>query len=268
MNTSSSACCAFHVSSAPILLRLPLPGASSIHVCRFFTENRMMLESLDLVKPELPAKPKRLWTKKIWKRNEDRGLRTRVFRRSADQTDSRPIERPAKSLRSINTTARWKAYKEKLAAAAAFAPGAIGSIENNKPRFAGQFVGENGLPSCPKCASDSEACAVQQGCVTRPSYRCTNAACAHEWRINLCSRCGQPRRGHVCPAGSPAVPIVPPALQVRQRICDIEASQPPADWVWPKEGAAFEVLASATDNEPPFWRPAKVTAVLEDGCVR
>ena len=148
-----------------------------------------MLESLDLVKPELPAKPKRLWTKKIWKRNEDRGLRTRVFRRSADQTDSRPIERPAKSLRSINTTARWKAYKEKLAAAAAFAPGAIGSIENNKPRFAGQFVGENGLPSCPKCASDSEACAVQQGCVTRPSYRCTNAACAHEWRINLCGRC-------------------------------------------------------------------------------
>ena len=61
----------------------------------------MMLESLDLVKPELPAKPKRLWTKKIWKRNEDRGLRTRVFRRSADQW--RPVERPAKSLRSINT---------------------------------------------------------------------------------------------------------------------------------------------------------------------
>ena len=49
-----------------------------------------MLESLDLVKPDLPAKPKRLWTKKIWKRNESRGLRTRVFCHAADQTDWRP----------------------------------------------------------------------------------------------------------------------------------------------------------------------------------
>ena len=71
---------------------------TSPHVCRLFTENRLMLESLDLVKPDLPAKPKRLYSKKIWKRNESRGLRTRVFCRAADQTDWRPVERPAKSI--------------------------------------------------------------------------------------------------------------------------------------------------------------------------
>ena len=268
VTTSSSVCGAFHVSSAPIVLHMPGTSPFIAHVCRLFTENRLMLESLDLFKPDLPAKPKRLWTKKIWKRNESRGLRTRVFCRAADQTDWRPVERPAKSKRSINAAARWHEYKQNLAASAPSAPGAFASVANNKPRFVGQFIGENGLPACPKCAGDSEACSmVQQGCVTRPSYRCKNVACVHEWRVNLCGRCGQPKRGHVCAAGHHAVPIVPSALQVRQRICDIDASAPPADWVWPDEGAAIEVLASATDNEAPFWRPAKVTVVLEDGWV-
>ena len=101
----------------------------------------------------------------------------------------------------------------------------------------------------------------------RPSYQCKDAECLHVWKVNLCGRCRQPKRGHVCTAGHHSVPVVPAALQVRQRICDIEGSQPPEDWSWPVEGAAIEVLASAADNETPFWRQATVTAVLEDGWI-
>lgn len=217
------------------------------------TENLLVLESLNLVKPDRPAKPKRLWNKKIWERNVNRGLRTRVFCRAAEQerptTDWRPVERPAKSKRSINASACWHEYKQTATASAASAPGAFASVGNNKPRFVSQFVGQNGLPACPKCAGDSEACAEVQGCVTRPSYLCKDAACANTWRVNLCGRCRQPKRGHVCPVGHHAVPTVPSALQVRQRICDIDASPPPAEWSWPVEGTAIEVLASATDDE-------------------
>jgi hypothetical protein len=61
------------------------------------------------------------------------------------------------------------------------------------------------------------------------------------------------------------VPPIPSALQIRERICDIEVSAPPTSWHWPREGDAIQVMASATDDEPAFWRPARIFAVLADG---
>ena len=215
--------------------------------------NRLVLESLGLVKdPDNgPVKPKRVFSKKVYERNPERVLRPQVIRCSADWT---PVTEPPKSTSRQKFVARTE-------------PANIHRIDP-------ATIAQPFRPPCVRCGGDSEACAEapkdeaqQKQGNNRPSYRCKNAACAHVWRVNLCTRCRQPKKGHICPVAHHAVPLVPGALVLRQRICDIEAAPPPPDWRWPVEGAAIEVMASATDDEAPFWRPASVTAVLVDGWI-
>ena len=51
------------------------------------------------------------------------------------------------------------------------------------------------LPACPECDGASRALGNSSG---RHRFQCKRPYCAHEWAANLCSVCGQPKRGHVC----------------------------------------------------------------------
>ena len=111
-----------------------------------------MLESLGLLKPDAPAKPKRTWVKKVYERNPDRVLRPQVVRCAADWT---PIHEPAKSklrttfvARSEETTPRTDPVRPVAMRSRIDSARSEATITRIDPAA----MAEPFFPPCPRCA--------------------------------------------------------------------------------------------------------------------
>ena len=76
---------------------------------------------------------------------------------------------------------------------------------------------------CWQCGSNNTH--VDVGATGRPRCRC--ADCSHEWQLNLCSVCHQPRRGHICrgpPASVKSTQLLPKEINDAQGYVSAYAS--------------------------------------------